>query len=87
MCAHGHARRSTAANAWQTGITPNLLITHLWKIVSPPIVLHEPCPQSTNGSQEQQVNLEGAEMCIVFQYSLTATGTCMQSTHMHQVHS
>ena len=46
MCAHGHVRRLTAAtcNGRQAGITPNLLITHLWKIAPPPIVLREPCP-------------------------------------------
>ena len=43
MCAHGHVRRSTC-NGRQAGITPNLLITHLWKIAPPPIVLREPCP-------------------------------------------
>ena len=44
MCAHGHVRRSTVPSGRQAGITPNLLITHLWKIAPPPIVLHEPCP-------------------------------------------
>ena len=44
MCAHGHVRRSTVSSGRQAGITPNLLITHLWKIAPPPIVLHEPCP-------------------------------------------
>ena len=70
----------------QAGITPNLLITHLWKIAPPPIVLHEPCPLMA-AKNSMHVNLEGAEMCIIFQYSLTATGTCMQFTRMHHVHS
>ena len=44
MCAHGHVRRSIVSSGRQAGITPNLLITHLWNIAPPPIVLHEPCP-------------------------------------------
>ena len=43
-CAHGHVRRSTVPSGQHAGITLNLLITHLWKIAPPPIVLHEPCP-------------------------------------------
>ena len=32
MCAHGYVRRSTVSSGRRAGITPNLLITHLWKI-------------------------------------------------------
>ena len=50
MCEHfsinakGHVRKHTVGRGRQPGLTPNMLIAHLWKIAPPPIFSSEPYP-------------------------------------------
>ncbi|KAL5470753.1 hypothetical protein EMCRGX_G028766, partial [Ephydatia muelleri] len=42
--AKGHVRKHTVGRGRQPGLTPNMLIAHLWKIAPPPIFSSEPYP-------------------------------------------
>ena len=68
-------RKPTVGRGRQAGIMPNLLIAHLEKIA----------PTPTFGKHEQPVDAKGAEVCSVLQYPLTATGTAVWCTGVHQV--